>query len=193
MKFLALAAVIGAVSAMSEIESAFLGYITEFGKSYTNVAEYEMRLREFAVKHSVIQEHNATEESFKLGHNKFSDWTDAEYKAILTYKSKGEHVAEDMDLSKPLGSGVNWVTSGCVNAIKDQGQCGSCWAFSSVASTEGAYCIAHGTSKLYSLSEQQLVDCDTVCYGCNGGWAYQGFIYFESHYAMYESSYKYTA
>jgi len=191
MKTFCLAALLGAVSAFSEIEGAFLGYITQFGKSYSNMAEYEMRLREFAVKHTIIADHNSTEESFKLGHNQFSDWTDAEYKAILTYKSEGEHVADEPEVNEFYGSAKNWVTSGCVNAIKDQGQCGSCWAFSAVASTEGAECIAHG--KLYSFSEQQLVDCDTSCYGCNGGWAYQGFRYFETHYAMYESSYAYTA
>jgi len=166
MKTFCLAALLGAVSAFSEIEGAFLGYITQFGKSYSNMAEYEMRLREFAVKHAVIAQHNATEESFKLGHNQFSDWTDAEYKAILTYKSAGEHVAAETE-TEFVGSGVNWVTSGCVNAIKDQGQCGSCWAFSAVASTEGAECIAK--NHLYSFSEQQLVDCVSQCYGCNGG------------------------
>ena len=171
MKTFALACIAASVSAMSEIEGAFLGYITQFGKSYSNMAEYEMRLREFAVKHAVIAQHNATEESFKLGHNKFSDWTDAEYKAILTYKSKGEHVADEPEVTEFYGSGTNWVNNGCVNAIKDQGQCGSCWAFSSTGALESAYHIAmHKTGTVTQFSEQQLVDCVKSCYGCNGGW-----------------------
>ena len=71
--------------ALSEIESAFLGYITQFGKSYSSVAEYEMRLRNFAVKHAVIEAHNETGEAYKLGHNKMSDWSEEEYNSILTY------------------------------------------------------------------------------------------------------------
>jgi len=86
---------------------------------------------------------------------------------------------------------INWIDIGCVNQIKDQGQCGSCWAFSAVASMEAAHCIVN--NRLESFSEQQLVDCDKVCYGCSGGWAYQGFIYYETHYVMTESSYAYTA
>ena len=54
--------------------------------------------------------------------------------------------------------------------VKDQGQCGSCWAFSTVAAIEGAFAIKYGGSPLSSFSEQQVVDCDTNQSGCNGGW-----------------------
>jgi cathepsin L len=191
MKTIAFAAFVGATAAMSEIESAFLGYITEYGKSYSSMAEYETRLRNFAVKHAFIQEENNQGNSWVAGHNHMSDQSDEEVKALLTYRSQGEHVATDDFEGYGSNSPVDWRNQGCVNSIQDQGQCGSCWSFSSTASTEFAWCKAH--NKLYKLSEQQLVDCDSSCYGCNGGWAYQGWIYLESHYAMSESSYPYTA
>merc|ERR1711877_64175 len=83
---------------------------------------------------------------------------------------------------------------GCVNAIRDQGQCGSCWAFSSVASLEGAHCVATGT--LSQFSEQQLVDCAYVKYGnfgCNGGLEDNAFNYYESNAAIARDDYPYTA
>jgi len=176
---------------MSEIESAVLGYITEFGKSYSNMAEYEHRLANFAQKHSVIRAHNAENVDYKLGHNKMSDWTEEEYKSVLTYKPNMVETTAAFEAS-PLGySPVDWRQSSCLSPVQDQGQCGSCWAFSSVASMENKYCAQNGT--LYKLSEQQLVDCVNLCFGCNGGNAALAFRYWESHNAMSESSYPYTA
>ncbi len=98
-----------------------------------------------------------------------SDWTEAEYKAILTAKvmDEADKVYQYFPESA-VSNGVDWRASGAVRAIKDQGQCGSCWAFSSVSAVESSHKIASGT--LLSLSEQQLVDCSTANYGCNGGW-----------------------
>jgi len=195
MKTIALAAFVGAASALSEIESAFLGYITEFGKSYETMAEYEFRLAQFAQKHSVINAHNATEESYKLGHNKFSDWTQEEYEAILTYKPdmggrlKTAHNETILTDNQP----VDFRNGNCLSPIQDQGQCGSCWAFSATASMETAYCQAHGQSGLGKYSEQQLVDCVQLCFGCNGGNAGLAWHYLQAHYEMTESSYPYTA
>ena len=78
-------ALLGCAMAISEIESTFLGYLTQYGKSYSTVEEYDARLRNFAVHHQFIQEHNKEGHAYKVGHNKFSDWTDEEYKALLTY------------------------------------------------------------------------------------------------------------
>jgi hypothetical protein len=106
--------------ALSEIESTFFGYITEFGKSYSTVEQFEMRLENFAVRHSLIESHNATESSFKLGHNQFSDWTEAEYLSILTYVEEDftnapEFVSKYGDDVKA----IDWRQKGCVNDIQD--------------------------------------------------------------------------
>lgn len=61
----------------------------------------------------------------------------------------------------------DWTTSGCVAGVKDQGQCGSCWAFAAIAALESAVCLAG--QPLVPLSEQQVLDCDTASYGCQGG------------------------
>jgi len=194
MKTFAIAALVASTQALSEIESSFLGYISQFGKTYSTMAEYEHRLHQFAQKTTLINEHNATESSYKLGYNQFSDWTQEEYEAILTLQSEGNHVAtDDFDgtLHPLAASPKDWRNSGCVNAIKDQGQCGSCWAFSTQSAMESAHCIK--TGKLDSFSEQELVDCDTTCSGCNGGLQSRAYRWLESHYEMSESSYRYTA
>merc|ERR1719223_2593453 len=168
MKYFALAAVIATAQAISEIESAFFGYIVQFGKSYSSVQEYEMRLREFAVKHQFINSHNDSETSFKVGHNQFSDWTEAEYKSMLTYKSEG-HIADEREIPMRLEAAapVDWREQGCVSEVQNQGSCGSCWAFSATSAMESAHCVT--AKKLEKFSEQQLVDCVRLCHGCNGG------------------------
>lgn len=63
---------------------------------------------------------------------------------------------------------VDWVVAGAVNDVQDQGNCGSCWAFSAIASMEGQHFVQ--TGELLKLSEQQCVDCDSDSMGCRGGW-----------------------
>jgi len=90
-------------------------------------------------------------------------------------------------------SSVDWVASGKVSDVKNQGQCGSCWSFSTTGAIESRCAIANGGSPL-SLSEQELVDCDTRDDGCNGGAMQNGFLYAEEHSGLcLESAYPYTA
>ncbi len=123
-----------------------------------------------------------------------SDWTEEEYKSILTYQPDEEHYPNDGFVegqNTAVPNSVNWVTGGAVNAIKNQGHCGSCWAFSSISSMESAHKISSG--KLISMSEQQLVDCNTNVHGCSGGNMSSSFTYFETNHPMTESAYPYTA
>jgi len=171
----------------------YMKYVSEYGKSYGTKAEFEFRLDQFKNTMAKMAAHNMeNSHQSTVGLNQFSDWTDAEYKRLLGYKGKtvaGE--AEVLDTSN-LADGVNWVTKGAVTAVKNQGQCGSCWAFSTTGSVEGAMFLSTGT--LQSFSEQQLVDCSkNGNMGCNGGLMDYAFKYIESNPLMLESDYQYTA
>merc|ERR1719469_936938 len=95
-----------------------------------------------------------------------------------------------------LKTEVNWVTKGAVAAVKDQGQCGSCWAFSAVSSIETANYLQKNMSSVPTYSEQQLVDCAGGKYhnlGCNGGLFDYAFTYVIDHSLQSEDSYPYRA
>ena len=163
----------GVASALTDMEHEFFDFIVNFGKSYNTVEEYQFRIAQFERAHQEIKAHNATDSTFTLGHNHMSDWTQAEYEAILTHSPMPE---DEMNLEyhpETYGSNspIDWRNHNgyaYVNAVKDQGQCGSCWAFSTNCAVESSWAMYKGG--LYSMAEQLLVDCDTSCYGCNGGW-----------------------
>ena len=166
--FIALA--LAAVASANEQGAKFMQYITEQGKSYATVEEFEARFTQWAKMDQLITTHNAQlGRSYSLGHNKLSDWTDAEYYSILTGKAMPDADKNFASLNATsVPNSVDWIAAGAVNAIKDQGQCGSCWSFSAVGALEGAWKLKTGT--LLSFAEQQLVDCSTANSGCNGGW-----------------------
>ena len=86
---------------------------------------------------------------------------------------------------------VNWVEAGMTTPVKDQGSCGSCWSFATMETVESANAIFG--SGLVTLSEQQLVDCETVDAGCGGGMTYNAYTYLCDHKAYLEKDYPYTA
>ena len=176
------------------LKSSFQSHIAEHGLSYATPEEYEFRFELFIEKQAKIDAINSMEgNTFKLGHNKFSTWTDQEFKQLLG--DHGNRVKAESTLPiKPITSAtVDWREKGAVNPVQDQGRCGSCWAFSSVASMEGAWAIKNGD--LPKLAEQQLVDCDKYKdnNGCNGGTKEYGFLYAETTAMENESSYPYKA
>jgi len=151
------------------------------GKSYLTLEEFATRQALYSETDALIKAHNATESSFTLGHNKFSDYTEHERSQMLGGKRDPNPKAPKI-LEPTNAATVDWRTSGAVTPVKDQGQCGSCWAFSSTGALEGEHFLQTGT--LLEFSEQQLVDCATQAagfgnYGCGGGWQYQAFRYWE--------------
>ena len=156
---------------ISVVEQAFLGHMAEFGLSYGTKAEYEFRLGLYTKLDAELEKINANpENTFTVGHNQFSTWTDAEFKRMLGYRGPQELPADAtiVEVEPKLNAPIDWRTKGAVNPVQNQAMCGSCWAFSAVAAIEGHHQIAKG--QLMSLSEQQVVSCATTCYGCNGGW-----------------------
>jgi hypothetical protein len=139
------------------------------GLTYGTQDEFEFRMSLYAKKDAEINEINAREENFTVGHNFMSTWTEYEYKKLLGYRGQdGEGERNYVTLPEANDAEVDWRTKGAVNAVKNQAQCGSCWAFSATCALEGAHFLK--TGELLSLAEQELVSCDTTCYGCQGGW-----------------------
>jgi cathepsin L len=149
----------------------FLKYVAKYGKSYGTKEEFEFRADLFKKTLTALsQENSKNENTFRVAVNKFADWTPAEYRRMLAYKPIRGNVAPVVDTPLSIPTSIDWRTEGAVNPIKDQGQCGSSWAFSAVGAMESRNKIKTGT--LLDLSEQQLVDCAIVGYGnlgCNGG------------------------
>lgn len=159
------------------------------------VGEYWTRFHAFALNDAHINEHNNnTNRTWTMGHNKFSDhfpWETKAYRGYLGGVRNGSGLTHQVD-NTVLPDAVDWRANGYVTPVKDQGQCGSCWAFSAVGSMEGQH--ARTTGNLTSLSEEQIVDCDTQCYGCGGGWMDKAFEYVIGNDGDdTEGSYPYTA
>lgn len=104
---------------------------------------------------------------------------------------------EPLHLNNEAADEIDWVAKGAVTRVKDQGHCGSCWAFSTTGAVEGHDFITNG--KLNELAEQQLVDCNRGILpfignqGCNGGMMDTAFKYIEKHPLVTETEYPYTA
>merc|ERR1711907_126116 len=131
------------------------------------------------------------------GEGPFTDLTNEEFKTLYVsgYKSPSKQLGDLPYLGEHEGEvaegSIDWSTKGAVTKVKDQGQCGSCWAFSTTGGLEGAWEIA--TAQLVSMSEQQFVDCDTSSMGCNGGNMNTAFQWAENQNVATEDSYAYTA
>jgi cathepsin L len=152
----------------SNQEKSFLSWMRSTDSFFTG-DEYQLRLGIFLANQRHIREHNAANKGFTLSINKFAAMTPAEYRALLSVKPN-PIATKSIRTSPSNVDSIDWRQRGCVNPVKDQGQCGGCWAFSIVQCVEGEYAAKTGT--LYSLSEQQLLDCITgeSASGCSGGY-----------------------
>jgi len=173
---------------------AFAAWAATYGKTY-NGDEYAAREAVYTAKMAEYEAHNADEsQTFTMGPNQFSDLTLEEFQALPIRGFQGKGAATlgvHQYNGEELAASVDWRTKGAVTPVKNQGQCGSCWAFSTVGGLEGAWQI--GTGSLTSMSEQQFVDCSKANSGCNGGLMDTAFQYAEGTSVATESSYAYTA
>jgi len=145
-------------------------------KKYDTQAEYQTRFVNYKSTLRRVQLKNANAKAINstatYAVNKFADLTPEEFSVRLGMKGyvprqrPGVPVANPAP--RPQASSFDWRKNGGVTAVKDQGQCGSCWAFSCTESIESVYMIASKPNQPW-LSPQQIVDCDTGDAGCNGG------------------------
>jgi C1A family cysteine protease len=180
----------------------FSNFQDRFTKNYDTIEELENRFQIFRSNLRTIILHNLdNKQNFTMGVNQFTDLTSDEFKKnfvsglnqnieVGSYGCKS-FIANDIGTP----SSIDWRTKNAVTSVKDQGQCGSCWTFSSTGAVEGAWAISKG--QLVDLSEQELVDCATgIVYGshgCSGGQMEGAFKYVIENGQCYLTSYPYTA
>ena len=177
-----------------EVHATFMKWTAKHGKKYATPKEFVYRLSVFAQTLKRISEKRQRID-YNVALNKFSDLTKEEFKTKYTglrFSNAARNEVTLKTINDPPTS-VDWRTKGIVNKVKDQGQCGSCWAFSAVAATEAAW--AQAGNPLADFAEQQLVDCSAKQgnQGCNGGWMDQAFDYFKVAATELTSDYKYLA
>jgi len=182
-----------------EYQSAFSSFVKKHHKKYTH-DEFFPRYNIFKANFDKIRKHNMGNASFSMAVNEFADMTFREFHAKMTGYNRRERSYLRAKNShgphlhvKAAPASVDWRQHNAVTPVKNQGQCGSCWSFSSTGSIEGAWAIAKGN--LVSLSEQQLIDCSTAQgnQGCNGGLMDQAFQYVIANKGICsEASYPYT-
>jgi C1A family cysteine protease len=164
-----------AVFKESEYQLLFSKWMGQYNKQYTHDTFF-YRYTVFKSNMDKIYLANKQNHSYTLAMNEFGDMSHDEFKRTkLGYKHIPRAYARSQNASKlkavpQVGDpSIDWVAKGAVTPIKNQGQCGSCWAFSTTGSVEGAWFLAG--NKLVSLSEQEIVDCSGSDgnEGCNGG------------------------
>jgi cathepsin L len=181
-----------------QYQLAFTRWMQKHSKSY-NHNEFRGRYATFKTNMDYIANYNTQKNGVTLAMNQFGDLSNAEFKQFYL----GYRMPSNIDLSSwgekvesVIGAPttMDWRQKGAVTSIKNQGQCGSCWSFSTTGSTEGCHFLAG--HKLVGLSEQNLMDCSTAQgnQGCNGGLMTAAMDYIISNNGVdTESSYPYTA
>jgi C1A family cysteine protease len=163
----------------------------------TNEESYRFSI--FVTNKLKIEAHNSnTHRTYSKELNRFSDVTDDEFvstylTAVISTIDYLQAVQKSPINPHTNATSIDWVALGRVTSVKDQGKCGSCWAFSAAAAFESGLLIKYGFTT--DLSEQELIDC-SISYGnkgCNGGWMVKAFKYIGDHGLSTEETYPFKA
>jgi len=185
-------------------EPIFQSWMAEHKRAYPTQDEYNRRLGIFSDNIQRIHKLNRDSQTYggaTFNLTKFSDYTPEEFKVLflnaLLINETPDEEKELIDLpGGVVGDTFDWKGQGKVTAVKNQAQCGSCWAFSATENIESVWMIAKGitSAQMKPLAPQQIVDCDKSDGGCNGGWPATAYKYVVSAGGLEpESAYPYKA
>merc|ERR1711926_54408 len=191
-----LAAALVATQAL-DLDSEWESFKIKYGKNLLTGQEHDIRKNIFAANLKFIEKHNAEHalglHTFTVGINQFADLTNEEFVKQFTGFAAADDVPESsVEIIGDRPESIDWREEGAVTPVKNQGQCGSCWAFSTIGTIEGQH--YRKTGELLSLSEQNLVDCSHQFgdNGCNGGLMDNAFRYIKANRGVdTEASYPY--
>jgi len=155
-----------------DLDTEWEAFKIKYKKTLLTGQEHDKRKKIFANNLKFIEKHNAEHalgiHTYTVGVNEFADLTNKEFsKQYNGFKSWGGTDGSVIEVLGDLPDSIDWRQKGAVTPVKNQGNCGSCWAFSTTGTIEGAY--FKKTGKLVLLSEQNLMDCSLRNYGCDGG------------------------
>jgi len=184
-----------------EAQLKFDSFVETYKKEYATEVEMLYRFQIFTQSLDLVDMLNkySKGEGAVFGITKFSDLTREEFKRDILMQERTPVVVDPARVLRPkivdIPASFDWRKSGGVTPVKDQGQCGSCWAFSVVENVESMWIISgKANASDLRLSEQQVVDCDSVDAGCNGGDPPTAFQYIMQAGGLEsEDSYPYTA
>ena len=175
-------------SCNSTLLDRFENWVHEFSISFRDRLHFNQVYNTWINNDKFIEDINSRNYSYKLGHNHFSGMDSNQFRVFMGFDNQEIPVYDYFSKNaqqnfsfidnegifnmENLPKSVDWVSAGAVTPVKDQGQCGSCWSFSTTGALEGSFFSKYGY--LESFSEQQLVDCDTrrnggKDMGCKGG------------------------
>jgi C1A family cysteine protease len=158
----------------------FNKFKSSYHKKYKNNIDENVGYQNYKTNSDIIKQKNKLLTNYKLAINQFGDQNmDYLKKKILCNDFSNVNIPKSDIIQKKLllstNENINWEKNGFVRSIKNQGNCGSCWAFSTVGALETMIDFNCGIKT--ELSEQQLVDCSNENFGCEGGWMHKAFDY----------------
>lgn len=204
----------GSILSEDQYQFLFTKWVQQHGRSYETTNDLFTKFSTFKANVDLVIAHNAkSDETYKMAVNKFADMTSDEFESMMGLKTNKVQLSKknNKKVAHPKAApctnnstttankNIDW-TKGFLPAVRDQGQCGSCWSFSATGAIAGGYAAANEGKQLPTLSEQQFVDCVNSDYdssfiseGCDGGLMSEAMQYASVEGQCADADYKYTA